>query len=101
MCNIEEYQITAGVPQGSMNELIDCFSNLNIEHGFKFGWRCTYPSCSSTCETNVSRMSDDNPRKIIVTVRSDVLLKDEEEACGSSYERHSAINKLLGVAHPN
>ncbi|RNA26132.1 hypothetical protein BpHYR1_001926 [Brachionus plicatilis] len=96
-----------------MDEFIDCFNNLNIEHGFvtlyqknkplsikdtkqdftvtkKFGWRCTYPSCSSTFDTNgcivgssydikeVARMSDDNPRKIIATVRSDVLLKDKE-----------------------
>ncbi|RMZ96882.1 hypothetical protein BpHYR1_028810 [Brachionus plicatilis] len=114
-----------------MDEFIDCFYNLNIEHGFvtlsqknkpllsykghffrlketkqdltvtkKFGWRCTYPSCSSNCETmnvlsdllmmylsnkeykqiikEVARMSNDNPRKIIATIRSDVLLKDEE-----------------------
>ncbi|RNA08034.1 hypothetical protein BpHYR1_021339 [Brachionus plicatilis] len=57
-----------------IDEFIDCFNNLNIKHDFvtlsqknklsykntkqdltatkKFGWRCTYPSCSSTCETN-------------------------------------------------
>ncbi|RNA14694.1 hypothetical protein BpHYR1_027963 [Brachionus plicatilis] len=148
-----------------MDEFIVCFNNLKIEHGFvilsqknkplifyintkqdlpvtkKFGWCCTYPSCSSTCETNecivgfsynlkdplnqideqhqrhglneleskrdekaskiaqlvryrtiftlikeVARMLDDNQRKIIATVRSDVLLKDDKVTCRSSYD---------------
>ncbi|RNA34065.1 hypothetical protein BpHYR1_044046 [Brachionus plicatilis] len=70
------------------DEFIDCFNNLNIEHGFvtlsqknkpllsfkdltvtkKFGWRCTYPNCSSTCETNgcIVGSSCDRPQKTMI-----------------------------------
>ncbi|RNA00025.1 hypothetical protein BpHYR1_015858 [Brachionus plicatilis] len=100
-----------------MDEFIDCFNNLNIEHGFVTLFRKINHYFLTKIQLVVTRNSTGAvlTQVVVLLVKqvgninekskksfSDVLLKDEEVTCGSSYDPdRQVILRAKKNVHPN